>query len=128
MNKRVKQKWVDALRSGKYVQGDGFLRQAESDGGPDRFCCLGVLCEIAVDEGVIAKPKPPEDDYEGYLYARTADQFLPKTVVKWANLSSSNPDVSYSYENDEPLYDHLSSLNDEGRTFEQIANYIEESL
>lgn len=34
------QKWVDALRSGKYQQGAGCL-SAEG-----KFCCLGVACEV----------------------------------------------------------------------------------
>jgi len=36
----VAQKWVKALRSGKYKQGRNRLRKK------DRFCCLGVLCEL----------------------------------------------------------------------------------
>lgn len=35
-----RKKWVKALRSGKYKQAEGQLR----DG--DRFCCLGVLCDV----------------------------------------------------------------------------------
>lgn len=141
MNKRVKALWLEALRSGKYVQGDGYLRAKNSDGDnlPDKFCCLGVLCEIAVAEGVIAKPKDPyetlteeEQAYveAAYRYARGADQFPPKTVVKWANLGESNPSVAYAVDefDGEDLTDTLSSLNDEGKTFEEIADFIEASL
>jgi hypothetical protein len=38
----LKQRWLDALRSGKYKQGKGALRT-----GKDHFCCLGVLCDIS---------------------------------------------------------------------------------
>lgn len=34
-------KWVEALRSGKYEQGEYQLRTED-----DKFCCLGVLCEV----------------------------------------------------------------------------------
>src|SRR5690606_10344654 len=46
MEKRVAylQEWVDALRSGKYVQGKYRLHSIESD--QDNFCCLGVACHI----------------------------------------------------------------------------------
>ena len=50
MNKEVKKKWVDALRSGEYAQGRSSLRDH------DEYCCLGVLCELAVKEGVIPAP------------------------------------------------------------------------
>lgn len=40
MNFKLKDKWVTALRSGKYEQGSGRLRNG------DKFCCLGVLCDV----------------------------------------------------------------------------------
>ena len=44
MNPDMKKKWVEALRSGKYVQGSGSLRYTTYSGA--KHCCLGVLCEI----------------------------------------------------------------------------------
>lgn len=41
MDKKLKAKWVRALRSGRYKQGKGLLQRGE------RNCCLGVLCRIA---------------------------------------------------------------------------------
>ena len=41
MNSEYKIKWIDALRSGRYKQGAGYLRCAE-----DTFCCLGVLADV----------------------------------------------------------------------------------
>lgn len=38
--KQARKKWVEALRSGKYEQGKGQLRQ------DNKFCCLGVACDI----------------------------------------------------------------------------------
>lgn len=43
MDKTVKKKWIKALRSGKYNQGTGCLKDFENK----TFCCLGVLCDIA---------------------------------------------------------------------------------
>ena len=40
MDAKIKQLWVNALRSGKYRQARGFLRKNGA------MCCLGVLCEI----------------------------------------------------------------------------------
>ena len=44
MNKEIKAEWVKALRSGEYKQGGGALHRG------DHFCCLGVLCDIAIDD------------------------------------------------------------------------------
>ena len=41
MDKELKAKWLEALRSGKYQQGWNQLRDHK-----DRFCCLGVLCDV----------------------------------------------------------------------------------
>jgi hypothetical protein len=40
MDPELKTKWIEALRSGKYKQGNGWL---EKD---NHYCCLGVLCAI----------------------------------------------------------------------------------
>ena len=39
--KKEIQKWIDALRSGKYEQGKGALQSS-----PDSYCCLGVACRV----------------------------------------------------------------------------------
>lgn len=44
MNKEMKEKWVEALRSGEYNQGKGRLRQANQYGS--YYCCLGVLRDL----------------------------------------------------------------------------------
>lgn len=41
MKADLKARWIEALRSGKYQQGEGNLKK---DG---RLCCLGVLREVA---------------------------------------------------------------------------------
>jgi hypothetical protein len=44
----LKDKWVKALRSGKYKQGRGILYNPEEKS----FCCLGVLEHICLDGNV----------------------------------------------------------------------------
>lgn len=46
MTPELKQRWVDALRSGDYQQGQSYLANNGS------YCCLGVLCEVAEFERV----------------------------------------------------------------------------
>lgn len=44
LNKYVKKKWVDALRSDKYTQTFQVMKAQKN--GSDCFCALGVLCDI----------------------------------------------------------------------------------
>jgi hypothetical protein len=52
VDKKLKTKWVAALRSGKYKQGCGQLKtvSVKPDGSKkELFCCLGVLKDIQPD-------------------------------------------------------------------------------
>lgn len=49
MNKEFVRKWIKALRSGEYEQGEKFLKQV---GDKTVHCCLGVACEVAVEQGL----------------------------------------------------------------------------
>lgn len=48
MNKELKNKWIEALRSGKYKQGKGALRTGDIEN--PHYCCLGVLCAISLEK------------------------------------------------------------------------------
>lgn len=52
MDKKLKAKWVKALRSGKYKQCTSELYDSEAR----EYCCLGVLC-------VVAKLEPDANAY-----------------------------------------------------------------
>ncbi len=47
MNPKLKAKWIEALRSGKYKQTQEYLERLDDDGKVVGNCCLGVLCRIA---------------------------------------------------------------------------------
>ena len=49
MDRAIRDKWVAALRSGKYTQGKGLLCGREKEGGEFEYCCLGVLAKINDD-------------------------------------------------------------------------------
>lgn len=49
MDKKIKTKWVKALRSNRYKQGHGKLY----DG--DVYCCLGVLCRVVGARAKLAR-------------------------------------------------------------------------
>lgn len=51
INKKDIQKWIDALRSGKYRQTIGGLQDE------DGYCCLGVACKVFVPDVLLEKTR-----------------------------------------------------------------------
>jgi hypothetical protein len=113
MKAEIKEKWVAALRSGDYRQTQGALARRGSLGGPLSHCCLGVLCEIAAENGVVSRH---DDGRRIQFGVGGGTAYLPLPVVEWADLSDTNPKVGGEY---------LAVLNDEGVPFSVIANLIE---
>lgn len=132
MDQEIKAQWVAALRSGEYKQGEGYLNRThivsvEGETEPvveNRLCCLGVLCELAVKAGVTGVVS--EDYDEGTTYGTHNDSsntYPPYGVQIWAGLEVPNPVVYQGTHRNS-----LSFLNDDGETFETIANLIENQL
>lgn len=120
MDPEVKTKWLAALRSGKYPQGVGKLRRKDGN----QHCCLGVLCEVAVEAGVI---QPAEFVFGVYRYGKDHDaDLLPREVGLWAGIDYRDPPVVTNEA--EGRKDSLSVINDSMESFEAIAGYIEKSL
>ena len=107
MKKKIADRWVAELRSGKYKQATDHLR-TETDG----FCCLGVLCNMHAEAhpSIAAKQTKPTQ-YMGHSCV------LPIEVIKWAGMSSATGSYNGG---------HLSRDNDCGANFNQIAITIEE--
>lgn len=144
MDPTVRAAWATALRSGDYAQGTHALCRIVADGSR-QYCCLGVLCELAVDAGVAARHEFPDEAGEkisvGYA-ALNVPVFdlsdvdvghLPAAVVSWAGLYrirnglGRNPLVRWPDRHGE--YTALSYVNDSGRLdFTRIADLIEEQL
>ena len=96
--------WVEALRSGKYKQASGQLRIG------DAFCCLGVACDIS---GLGSWNEYSEysthiDGGQGYK--------LPASLMDYLGLRTPTGDFEMT---------NLSSMNDNGKSFEEIADVIE---
>lgn len=119
MKKTIKDKWVKALRSGKYKQGHCLLKKGNT------YCCLGVLTDLYI------KAKKKKWTYDGmangkkiYIYKSRKDissAYLPKEVQDWAGLKSPDPQPKNHCE--------LTLLNDSRKkTFKQIATIIEKGL
>lgn len=143
MNMENMQKLVDALRSGEYEQVSGTLRKLSG------YCCLGVACDISGLGAWEANDKAVPDALGNYV----ADSYvirdelgiqidadhavLPRVVAQWLDIELSGqfqyfpPDERYTfnlnpeeYERDLSSVCSLSELNDNGFTFEQIADIL----
>lgn len=87
MEKELKAKWIKALRSRKFKQGQQLLHHE----GSNEYCCLGVLCAVA--------GKPLDAESYTWLTAVTKD------------------------------YGPFVKMNDDdGKSFKEIASYIEQNL
>ena len=114
MNPQIKQKWVSALRSGEYQQGQYCLR---TDNG---FCCLGVLCDLYGKENNVEWDLVNDGGNYEFQYK---EESLPISVMEWAGVENDNP-----YIIGDTGGTSLSLLNDSGSTFNEIADLIEEHL
>lgn len=112
MKEEVKRQWVNALRSGKYIQGEGKLKQKMDDGVV--YCCLGVLCEI------VGVPYITTKGFYEYIFDGASFSTSSMTNVYFADDDRSLPIE---------VQNVLTDMNDHGdKDFNQIADWIEETL
>ncbi len=118
MKPEIKEKWLAALRSGEYQQCAGALRRSDHHGNLTH-CCLGVLCDLAAKDGI------GKWEAEHFISGGYRDiGLLTGEVVEWAGTQDYNPDVVV----DDAKGSNLAMLNDNGRTFAEIADVIEAQL
>jgi len=123
----IKDKWLEALRNGDYEQGKGTLKK------DDKFCCLGVLCDIYQKETGKGEWLEQKND-EGHKYycdffktdsGECKSDVLPPDVIKWANVEGDNPIITDKNGNT----NNLAHYNDSSDyDFKAIADIIEEQL
>lgn len=120
MDQEVKKVWVERLRSG-LPQGRQALNYND-----EKFCCLGVLCEIGVERGILTRVENVDDMQDLVGYKENSDHSgtaythgLPVTWARQLGLS----DLGHRKQG--PA---LSTLNDKGIKFAEIADIIEEEF
>lgn len=112
MDKAIKEKWLEALRSGKYEQCTGQLVEEKikwPDEGPTGqfcYCCLGVLGEITQKDFIKNVDELSLDNGGGLLCYDIAEPMGLKGDIQ----------------------SKLAEMNDDGKSFDQIADWIEENL
>lgn len=117
MNEEFKKEWVEALESDKFTQGRGLLHT------PSGLCCLGVACYLLEKKGVLTKTILKEDNVVRYGIEENP-ALLPKEAIEYMGVESSSPQVLTM----DLCHVSLSSLNDNGMTFKEIAQIIREQL
>jgi hypothetical protein len=108
MKQEWKDKWTAALRSGKYKQGKGKLRNFDNT-----YCCLGVLCDILPGGRW-------KDATETASWYEDQNGHHMRTTISFSLLSQIDLPDSEQIQ--------LIRMNDAGRSFEDIADYIEGQL
>lgn len=102
MNPEIKNRLISALESGKYKQTTGSLnRVAKPENAPVEigYCCLGVMCELAVEDGIISREVEgafghygTEDEFEENLYG---ESMPPRSVAEWAGIGKDSDSSIY---------------------------------
>lgn len=108
-----------ALESGEYQQGRQQLHMKDYEAG-DRYCCLGVACEVAVKNGLELNVR---EDSEGTRSYDGSITILPRAVAQWYGFARDNggEDSPSPWENNDGwLYTNLSFEVEDTREVGQI--------
>lgn len=124
--------WIAALRDGKYQQASGTLKTHD-----DRFCCLGVLCDLVDPTAWDNEVSPiwiwkdqPQDLATSNRYGGLPPQPLMQKLYDMPN-GAKFGDLVKSVglgETTEYLPGSLDLMNDNHKTFSEIADTIEREL
>lgn len=101
--------WIEALRSGKYEQGESSLRNG------DKMCCLGVACDVIDPEG-----------WEGFPNKK----IIPGVNWFWKRLGSTLDMATQELLGlDTITCNRLIDFNDrQGKDFNFIADWLEKKF
>lgn len=105
--KKMKDRWLEALRSGEFVQGEEFLCVQREGEEFARFCCLGVAAHI---------------------FERAPWEEMERPWGKVCLFDKDDRDYAFRGGLRLDVRNALTILNDSGATFEVIANVIEQRL
>lgn len=137
MDKAIKQRWLDALRSGKYAQGTGSLMRKINTpvGTTDEYCCLGVLCDILReelnlwwDEGTLVRDDKGNALGQKYEISAGGGGILPPSVYNYCGLEGNDAPNPNVIDTSAGCGKSLAEMNDEHISFTDIAIIIEEQL
>jgi hypothetical protein len=110
--KEFAEKWIIALRSGKYAQAEGTLYDPEKNG----FCCLGVACAM---------------NYPLYRLKNRYGEFAIIINKSHADLQVDLKKIPRELKGialNNELVEVLTRMNDDGYPFDTIADWLEKNV
>ena len=117
MKREIRDKWVEALKSGDYKKTTGQLSEVIS-GKQCFFCALGVLQDLYNKEHGLEW-----DNKTSELNVCSPD------VVKWSGFNGEDEKLEYDYHDGHVVEDYIYEFNDSYELdFETIADLIEAQL
>ena len=133
MNKNIMEKWVNALRSGKYRKGRNRLCTI-SNNGNKKWCCLGVLCDLYIAEN-------PSDLrsitlFDGFILKRVVNYddgcfptiaILPNKVALWAGIADKTGKFTNQRTSQNTCLTELNDCKRNKRSFKRMADIIEKN-
>lgn len=106
MDATLKARWVATLRSGNFKQSKQMLRDDKN-----RCCCLGVLCDLVKPNGWARR-----DSFgTGTWHHGMGDLYPSWSLMQKIGL-------------DEDTGRRLAGMNDNGQSFDEIADFIERNV
>jgi|LakMenE01Jun11ns_1017448.scaffolds.fasta_scaffold9843616_2 hypothetical protein len=127
MEKALKEKWLEALRSGQYKQTIGVLKM-QSENGDCRYCCLGVLCDVSGEgewvEGEWIEGEWIESPLPDAWFCEFGYTFVDATMT-----GALSPEFRKRHGIPLKTRDLLIGMNDnKGMSFKEIADWIETNI
>jgi len=104
---KIVEEWIKALKSGEYHQVSGTLRGWGDKFVDDGYCCLGVLCNL-IKGGMWSSLRP---EYYFIYEGNGSNSYLPNSLRRQIGMTVRQQD-------------HLVKMNDNGYSFEEIAERI----
>lgn len=115
---------VEALRSDRFEQGHGKLVRVFDLGDgvrQERYCCLGVACVLAVENGVDVEVRDSgvTVTFDGQI------GYMPRSVSAWYGFGGAFEHRNPSVDLGNGYVHSLAAMNDRSYTFTEIADAIE---
>ena len=116
MDKKIKEDWIEALRSGQYDQKRGNLMTQQLYSGAAEYCCLGVLCEAVLEVGHYTDSDTEEEMFDTLDWFQSQDENY-----------QINPDEGYESTSSLPvmLRQHLGLSESEVSTLIQLNDGVQ---